>query len=88
MLRAQPKILFVHYRENDRVASSVVAKGLEKTDISPWLELTRWSTYLGGHCLPDVARLGALPDYRAEPLFEILWKSADRLAKLAHRSVC
>jgi hypothetical protein len=49
------------HRERDQATSGIVAKEADRTEVSPWLELTRWFTYLSGHSLSDVARLGALP---------------------------
>lgn len=79
--------LAVH-RERHQAADSIIAKETDKTEVSPWLELTRWSTYLSGHSLPGVARLGALPVHSSESLLEILCESIDRLVDSAHRSVC
>jgi hypothetical protein len=79
--------LMIH-REQNRAKSSIVAKEIDKTEVSPWLELTRWATYLGGHSLSAVARLGTLPVADAEPLLEIICESISRLVELAHRSVC
>jgi hypothetical protein len=79
--------LAVH-RERDQAVSSVIATDIDRTEVSPWLELTRWSTYLRGHSLFDAARLEALPVAGSESLLEILCKSIDRLVDSAHRSVC
>jgi hypothetical protein len=79
--------LAVHH-ERGQAASSVIAKETDRTEVSPWLELTRWSTYLSGHSLSDVARLGALLVHSSESLLEILCESIDRLVDSAHRSVC
>jgi hypothetical protein len=79
--------LAVH-RERDQAVSSVIATDIDRTEVSPWLELTRWSTYLRGHSLSDAARLGALPVAGSKFLLEILCKSIDRLVDSAHRSVC
>ena len=79
--------LAVH-REQHRATSSIVAKEIDKTEASPWLQLTRWATYLSGHSLSDVAKLGILPEAGTEPLLAILCESLDRLVGLAHRSVC
>lgn len=71
-----------------RANNSIVAEEVDKTEASPWLDLTRWTTYLAGHSLSDVARLGAMPVAGAEPLLGVFGESIDRLVELAHRSVC
>lgn len=65
-----------------------MAREVDKTEASLWLDLTRWVIYLAGHSLSDVARLGSLPAMGAEPLLEVLCQSIYRLVELAHRSVC
>jgi hypothetical protein len=42
------------------------------TEVSPWLELTRWPEYVGTCDLVAAAALGALPDPSQEPLLVLL----------------
>jgi hypothetical protein len=49
-------------------ASQVPALDPHPTEVSPWLELTRWPEYLRGQDLTTVALLGTLPDPREELL--------------------
>jgi hypothetical protein len=79
--------LAVH-REQHRATSGIVTRETDKTEASPWLQLTRWATYLSGHSLSDITKLGALPEADTEPLLAILCESVDRLVGLAHRPVC
>jgi hypothetical protein len=76
------------HRGQSQAGDRIVAKEVDKTEASPWLDLTRWTIYLAGHPLSDVAKLGSLPAMGAEPLLGVLCESVDRLVELAHRSVC
>jgi len=56
------------------------------SQVSPWLERTRWTSYLNGTCLRDAARLARLPDKGESTLTEIT-SSIDRLTDAAYTSV-
>jgi hypothetical protein len=55
--------------------------------MSPWLERARWSQYLGGLALSEVAPLARLPDPVTEPILQELADSIDRLVDAAHTSI-
>jgi hypothetical protein len=38
-------------RQETEAATEIVRKEVDRTEVSPWLELTRWSKYLDGHSL-------------------------------------
>ncbi|KAH5618970.1 hypothetical protein HBI23_245980 [Parastagonospora nodorum] len=61
---------------------------VSKTEVSPWLEMTRWPRYFHGLNMADIASLA----YAANPITEsalvILSESFDRLIECAHQSVC
>lgn len=57
------------------------------TEVSPWLELTRWPEFLQGHNFTAVARLGALPDPVREPLLVVFAASVERLIQAAYESI-
>jgi hypothetical protein len=76
------------HREHSQAGDRIVAKEVNKTEALPWLDLTRWTIYLAGHPLSDVAKLASLPAIGAEPLLRVLCESVNRLVELAHRSVC
>jgi hypothetical protein len=57
-----------------------------KSQVSPWLERTRWTRYLDGLCFFDVAQLARLPDAN-EPVLCELARSIDRLVEVTYRSV-
>lgn len=50
-----------------------------KTEVSPWLEMTRWPKYLQGHGFAKVAPLGANAQQDAEPLLVEFTRSIDRV---------
>ncbi|BCR92578.1 uncharacterized protein ACHE_80478S [Aspergillus chevalieri] len=57
------------------------------TEISPWLELTRWPEFLRGHAFTAVAPLAAPPDPTAEPLLTVFSASVERLIEAAYQSI-
>jgi len=58
-----------------------------KTEVSPWLEMTRWPRFFDGLNLEEVAPLAYGPNARTEPLLVILSESVDRVIEQAHRSI-
>lgn len=48
-------------------------------EISPWLQPTRWLSYLDGHALGDAAKLAKLPTGGSEDELTQICKSIDRL---------
>ncbi|KAG2001178.1 hypothetical protein GB937_010415 [Aspergillus fischeri] len=65
----------------------VVPEHKHPTDVSPWLELTRWPEYLRGQELGAVAELGTLPDPTREPLLEVFAASVARLIQCAYCTI-
>lgn len=59
-----------------------------KTQVSPWLERTRWTCYLDKHPLTEVAQLSAPPVPVREPVLIEMSKAIDRLVSVAYTSVC
>ncbi|THC88033.1 hypothetical protein EYZ11_012517 [Aspergillus tanneri] len=57
------------------------------TEVSPWLELTRWPQYLQGHAFAAVAALGAPPDPEREPLLVAFSRSVERLVQRAYTTI-
>jgi hypothetical protein len=57
------------------------------TEASPWLELTRWPEYVGGHSFSSVAALAALPDRTTEPFLAVVESSVGRLIGAAFESI-
>jgi hypothetical protein len=56
-------------------------------ETSPWLHLTRWLSYLHGHCLLDVAALVRQPDATTEPVLLSICNSLGRVVEDAYQSV-
>ena len=65
---------------------SVFQHAPTQTQVSPWLEMTRWPSFLNGVSLHDAARLMRLPDESGPVLSEVIL-SIDRLVEAAHASV-
>jgi hypothetical protein len=57
------------------------------TEVSPWLELTRWPEYLWGQDLTAVALLGCLVDLVEEPLLALFSASVERLIQQAYQTI-
>lgn len=60
---------------------------VRSTEISPWLEATRWHQYLGTYPLRGLAALVDSYDAVQEPLLEIISKSLERVVDAAYQSV-
>jgi hypothetical protein len=61
---------------------------VSKTEISQWLEKTRWRRYFHGLNIADVAPLAYGANPMTEPALVLLGESFDRLIERAHRSIC
>lgn len=59
-----------------------------KSEVSPWLERTRWTNYFEGHILSEVSDLGRPIEIEREPLLRALGCSVDRLVEAAYITVC
>jgi hypothetical protein len=59
-----------------------------RTEVSPWLEMTRWHQYLRDHPLKDLAALTAPYDASIEYLLAIVCDSLKRNVEAAYRAVC
>lgn len=58
-----------------------------KTEVSPWLEMTRWPRYFNGLKLAEVAPLGYTANPATEPALQLLIESLDRVVEQAHLSI-
>jgi hypothetical protein len=65
----------------------VPALATHPTEVSPWLELTRWPEYLRGQDLTAVALLGCLPNQETEPLLVQFSASVQRLVSQAYDAI-
>jgi hypothetical protein len=57
------------------------------TEVSLWLEMTRWPKYLQGHSFDEVALLASPADLASEPLLVEFSDSLDRIVEEAHSSI-
>jgi hypothetical protein len=58
-----------------------------KTEVSPWLEMTRWPRYFHGLNMADVAPLAHAANPITEPALVLLGESFDQLIERAHQSI-
>ena len=58
------------------------------TEVSPWLEATRWHQYLGTYPLHRLAALAEPCDAAREPLLALIGESLQRVVEAASESVC
>jgi hypothetical protein len=61
---------------------------VSKTEVSPWLEMTRWPRYFHSLNIADVAPLAYAANPITEPTLVLLGESFDRLIERAHQSIC
>lgn len=66
----------------------IVSGTASPKQVSPWLELTRWVSYLEGYKLSHVAALAALPSPESEPVLAAICRSVERIVEQAYHSVC
>jgi hypothetical protein len=66
----------------------VVSEISSESETSPWLQLTRWPSYLNGHCLLDVAALIRQTDRIVEPILLAICDSLERIIEDVYQSVC
>jgi hypothetical protein len=59
-----------------------------KTQVSPWLERTRWASYLDGIPFDYAIRLGRAACHSDEPVLYELSSTIDRLIEVAYQEVC
>ena len=45
-------------RQEIEAATKIVCKEVDRTEVSPWLEIMRWSKYLDGHSLYEYSQAG------------------------------
>jgi hypothetical protein len=71
-----------------QVIAQTYSSTVARTEVSPWLEMTRWPRYFNGLDMTRIAPLG----YAANPVTEanlvIVGDSFDRIIERAYRSIC
>jgi hypothetical protein len=76
--------------QGDRETSALEDRILDNaapTEVSPWLEMTRWSEYLHGHSFIEIALLASPANLASEPLLAEFSDSLDRIVEEAHASI-
>lgn len=68
--------------------AQIYSSHVSKTEISPWLEMTRWPRYFHGLNMAKVAPLAYAANPITEPALVLLGESFDRLIERAYHSVC
>lgn len=68
--------------------AQIYSSQVSKTEVSPWLEMTRWPRYFHGLNLAEVALLAYTANPITEPALVVLSESFDRLIECAHQSIC
>ncbi|PSN58805.1 hypothetical protein BS50DRAFT_509763, partial [Corynespora cassiicola Philippines] len=58
-----------------------------RTEVSPWLEMTRWPRYFNGLNMAEVAPLAYKANPITEPYLTALSESFDRIIEQAHQSI-
>lgn len=69
------------------VQAQIYNSQVSKTEVSPWLEMTRWPRYFHSLNMADVAPLAYTANPITEPALVLLGESFDRLIESAHQSI-
>jgi hypothetical protein len=56
-------------RQAEHERAEVVCETSSTKEVSPWLQLTRWSSYLNGHHMPSIWRFAFVPKINLEALY-------------------
>jgi hypothetical protein len=68
--------------------AEIYSSQVTETEVSPWLEMTRWPRYFHGLNMADVAPLAYAANPITEPALVLLGESFDRLIERAYQSIC
>jgi ABC-type molybdenum transport system ATPase subunit/photorepair protein PhrA len=61
---------------------------VSKTEVLPWLEMTRWPRYFHGLNMTEVALLAFAANLMTEPALVLLGESFNQLNEHRHQSIC
>jgi hypothetical protein len=67
--------------------AQIYSSQVSKTEVSPWLDMTRWPRYFNGLNMADVAPLAYAANPITEPVLVVLGESFDRIIEHAHQSI-
>lgn len=59
-----------------------------RSEVSPWLERTRWTSYLEESNLLEVSELAGPIGTQSDPLLQVFARSVDRLVESVYATVC
>jgi hypothetical protein len=71
-----------------RELDDIILDNVVQTEVSPWLEMTRWPRYLRGYSFGEVAPLAGPADPTSEPILVEFSNRLDRIVEEAHSSIC
>jgi hypothetical protein len=74
--------------QDQQKRGNIASEETSEKETSPWLQLTRWLSYLHSHCLLDIATLVRQPDAATEPVLHFKCDSLERVVEDAYQSVC
>ncbi|KAF1346393.1 hypothetical protein EJ07DRAFT_185647 [Lizonia empirigonia] len=86
-IRAQIDEALEQGDQETRAFEERILNNAAPTEVSPWLEMTRWPKYLHGHSFIEVARLASPANLASEPLLVEFSDSLDRVVEQAHASI-
>jgi hypothetical protein len=71
-----------------QVIAQTYSSPVAKTEVSPWLEMTKWPRYFDGLDMTKVAPLAYRPNSVTKAALVIMGESFDRIIEQAYRSIC
>lgn len=86
-IRAQVNEALAKRDQETTGLDDVILDNAAPTEVSPWLEMTRWPKYLQGHSFAEVAQLASPANAASEPLLVEFSASIDRVVEEAHSSI-
>lgn len=86
-IRAQIDEALAKSNQERKEVENVILDNTAPTEVSPWLEMTRWPKYLQGHSFAEVAQLASPANAVSEPLLGEFSASLDRVIEEAHSSI-
>lgn len=86
-LRAALDLQLAQDEQECQITDTLVPGIPSKTEVSPWLELTQWTSYLGNLPWIPLVSLASLPDAIHEPILDEICRSVDRVVTAAHASI-
>jgi hypothetical protein len=73
--------------QDQQKRGNIASEETSEKETSPWLQLTRWLSYLHGHCLLDIAALVRQPDAATEPVLHSICDSLEHVVEDTYQSV-